>query len=289
MTGFGQGTATCAGNQVNIEISAVNNRKFADIRFAIPRELASVEPVLKKKIRETVPRGCLTVSLTYELNPEARKAKFKIDSTSASAILQSLQEFAQKTGISAEVGVRDLLLIPGIVSEVPPATLADLSEPTCNALDQALAELRRMQLTEGEVLQHDLLDRRTTLLNLANKIEGKAADVTIHYQSRLHERIKQLGIEISLDDERLAREVALFADRSDITEEVVRIKSHLQQFDELLASSEPIGRALEFLSQEINREISTLSAKASDTTIADFALTFKTELGKVREQILNVE
>lgn len=289
MTGFGCGEATRAGNRVRVEITAVNSRKQAEIRFAAPREFASFETAVATRVRETVSRGYVTVSVNYEASPKKRQSAIRIDKELAGQVIKLLRELACETGIDAELRAGELLQVPGIISETPVSPDKSIESALLAALGRALAQLQRMRMAEGGALQDDLGARLQSLRALLADMRRDAEQVLARWQQRLHERIETLGVELKLDDERLAREAAFCAERSDITEEIVRLDSHLSQFEELLASNEPSGRALEFLCQEMNREVSTVCAKTCDTGIADAGLAFKTELGRVREQIQNVE
>jgi len=288
MTGFGRGTAVRDGNRVTVELSAVNNRKQTDLRFSLPRELSALEPILRNRLQEAISRGSLNINLSYELNPTQRRNRVRLDRDLAAGTIQALQELARETGISAEVRIGEILLVPGVITEELAAPLQCLTGLAIEALDTAVAELRQMQAMEGSALQRDLVERHQQLARLLESIQGKADEILRHYQHRLHERIRQLGVEIAVSDERLAREVAFLAERSDIAEEVVRLDSHLKQLKELISSTEPTGRMLDFLCLEMNREISTVCAKTCDTTTADLALAFKAELGRMREQMQNV-
>ncbi len=289
MTGYGRGSATRAGNRVTIEISAVNSRKQADIRFALPRELAALEPVLRGLVQQRVHRGSLTVTLAYELAPEHRVGKVRIDEEVGAHVVAQLRELARQAGIGDEIKAGDLLAVPGVVVEDLDLPTDEIESLAAEAVTEALAETRRMQQTEGDALRADLEERHAELQRLVQAILERSDEAVSHYRDRLKERIEKLDVELSVDDERLAKEVAFFADKSDITEELVRLQSHLSQFKELFTSDEPAGKAMEFLSQEMNREASTICAKTRDTKLIALGLALKNELNRVREQILNIE
>jgi len=289
MTGFGRSTVSHDGNQVTIELSAVNSRKQADIRVTIPRELGALEAKLRKRLQKAIHRGSVTALFTYEINAESRKTRIRIDTEVAAHVIQELSELASRTGISNEIRVGDLLLVPGLVSESMTAPLDSLEELAEKAMDLAIDDLQLMQDAEGEALRQDLAGRHARLKTLVAEVRKAAPQALAHYRDTLHKRIEALGVELELDDERLAKEVAFVAERSDITEETVRLESHLGQFAERLSSDEPVGRALEFLCQEMGREISTLCAKAADCGTTEIGLELRTELARIREQVMNVE
>ena len=289
MTGFGRGTAEQDGNQVAVEISAVNSRKQTDIRFAMPRELGALEAKLRKRLQDAVHRGSLTVLVTYETNADNRRNRVHIDSELGMHLVGTLKQLAQDTGISDDIRVSDLLLMPGLVSESLAIPLGELERPALEALDKAIADLHRMQSVEGEALRLDFADRHTRLQQLVTDVDEAAPQVVAHYRDALRNRIEALGVEVNLNDERLAKEVAFMAERSDVTEEAVRLRSHLEQFRERIEADEPVGRVLEFLCQEMSREASTICAKGGDCRTAEIGLQLKTELARIREQVMNVE
>jgi len=289
MTGFGRATAECDGTTVTIQLSAVNSRKQAELRFAMPRELAAIEPTLRRRLRDTVTRGSYTVAVDYELDPESRKQTVRIDTVVGRHVVDTLKQLARETGIESNIRISDLLSVPGIVAEELAPPLEVITQAAEAALQDALRELRAMQTTEGEALRRDLLEKHETMSRQLDAIKGRAEEAVIHCRDRLKAKIERLGVELTLDDARLAKEVAFYAERSDISEEVVRLESHLQQFRELLDAEDAQGRPIEFLGQEMNREVSTLCAKSRETTLAEMGLALRNELGKVREQILNVE
>jgi uncharacterized protein (TIGR00255 family) len=289
MTGYGRATAQADGNQVTAEVSAVNSRKQVDIRFAIPRELGMLEPLLRQQIQERLSRGSLYVAMSYVLNPAARKQMAQIDLDMACHMAANLRQLAKKTGIVAEITLQNLLVIPGVVVEAASSPYEPLKELAGAALKDALVALDDMRDREGRKLQEDLLQRQRTMMDLVAKINGRSDEALLLQKQRLRERIAALGVELTLDDERLAKELVFYAERADITEELVRLSSHLEQYGELLNSNDDPGRKLDFLGQEMNREVSTLAAKTADLSIANWALALKVELARIREQIMNIE
>lgn len=289
MTGYGRGTAEANGNVVCVELSAVNSRKQVEMRFAIPRELGMLEPQLRQQAQQRLSRGSLNIAVTYQLSQENNSQLASIDLDVACRAVEMLREIKRRSGLSSEPAIADVLQIPGVLisnNSSPYEPLLKLAE---TALARALDELDAMRLREGVVLQQDLLQRGRSMGELVDKIVARADEAVQQQKIRLRERIAKLGMELSLDDERLARELVFYAERADITEETVRLQSHLVQYQELLNSPDDPGRNLDFLGQEMNREINTLSAKTADLEISALALSLKTELGRVREQIMNIE
>lgn len=289
MTGFGRGVAEQDGSAVVVEVAAVNSRKQSDLRVVMPREVSALEPLLRQRVQERVSRGSLTVTLQYSLPPERRAEALVIDVGLGVEAAHRLRELATAAGLEPRLTLADLLAIPGVVgnpAESPAEWVRDLAT---DALDEALDALRTMQRTEGEKLRHDLENRLATIRDRVESIALRADEALLLQRQRLQERIAVLGVDLPLDDERLAREVAFYAEKSDITEEIVRLRSHLDQFADLLDEDRDVGRELEFLCQEMNREASTVGAKTTETGIAEIGISMKAELARIREQVMNVE
>jgi len=289
MTGFGRGVAEHEGTRVTVEVSAVN-RKQVDFRFVLPKELSSLEPLLRQRVLKDVSRGCLTVAVTYQLSSRYRLAQWQVDTEVATHAAARLRELARTLGIADRLTLVDLLALPGVVTEqenlVP---LDELTGLVMEAVGQALTDTRRMQAQEGAALAADLRARTGRLDEVLTRIRAAEDDVVRHYRDRLQKRLAVLGVAGGADDDRVVREIAFVVERSDVSEETVRLGSHLAQLRTLLDAPGDNGRALEFLGQEMQREINTLGAKTCDTAVADLVLQFKNELGRIREQVCNVE
>ena len=289
MTGYGRGTCEAEGNLVCVELFAVNSRKQVEMRFAIPRELGMLEPQLRQQVQQRLSRGSLNVAVTYQLNPKSNSQLASIDLDAACRAVEMLREINRRSGLSGEPAIADVLQIPGVLISNDSSPYEPLLKLAETALARALDELDAMRLKEGLALQQDLLQRGRIMAKLLEQIIARADEALRQQKIRLRERIAKLDMELSLDDERLARELVFYAERADITEETVRLQSHLEQYQELLNSHDDPGRNLDFLGQEMNRETNTLSAKTADLEISALALALKTELGRVREQIMNIE
>ncbi len=289
MTGFGRGLAEHQGNSVVVEVAAVNSRKQTDIRTIMPRELSALEPLFKQRVQERVSRGTFAVTLQYSLAPEQRAASLGIDAVYAAAVARRLREVAAAAGVEPHLTLADLLLVPGVLRDAAAVPGEGVRELAMEALDDALDGLRNMQRVEGEELRHDLESRLATIRDNVQAIADRADEAVLQQQKRLRERIALLGVDLPIDDERLAREVAFYAEKSDITEEVVRLRSHLDQFVDLLDQDRDVGRELEFLCQEMNREATTVGSKTTETGTAERVIALKAELARIREQVLNVE
>lgn len=288
MTGYGRATAEANGNQVTVEVSAVNSRKLVDMRFTMPRELNALEPMLRQTIQQHFSRGSLNIVVSYKLSEENRRLQAAIDMPAAQAAAKMLTELAQQTGLQPPT-IQDIISFPGVISENMSSSLEPLKELVAQALEAALADLSAMREKEGAALREDLLARGKTIAALVEKIAARGDDALVLQRQRLRDRIAALGVELTLDDERLTKELTFYAERADITEEIVRLQSHLVQYEELLNSDDAPGRNLDFLSQEMSREANTLSAKTADLAITNDVLVIKAELGRIREQIMNIE
>ncbi len=289
MTGYGRGNALSNGTTVNVEISAVN-RKQQDIRVVLPRELAALEPGLRLYIQERVSRGCVSVYLTYELGSQMKLNQPRVDVELAVHVSKILKTVASEAGLAPHVSLSDILAVPGVlIDEQTHLPYHEIEELARTALEQALFGMEKMRIEEGAVLRQDLLQRLHLIEQTADSIRDDADQAVLRYRQKLVERLRQLGIEISADDERLAKEIVFFAERSDITEEIVRLMSHTGQAKDLLNADTDAGRTLEFLCQEMNREVNTVAAKTSELSIANAALRLKTELSRIKEQVMNIE
>lgn len=289
MTGFGQGSAAANGVAVRVEVAAVN-RKQADVRLCLPRDLAGLEARLRAQAQARVSRGALTVSVALELAPERRLAQLRPDHAFAKALVASLRESARELGLADDLRLSDVLSLPGVLAEAPMLAAGDeCAELAGRALADALDALRAMQAREGAALCADLRGRLARLAALLGAIRAGMDGAVVELRDRLRERLRVLGQECPDDDERLLKEVCFCAERSDIAEEVTRLDSHIAQCQAILAGDGPAGRNLDFLCQEMGREINTLAAKTGATAVVHDALAFRTELERVREQVQNLE
>jgi uncharacterized protein (TIGR00255 family) len=288
MTGFGAGRGEAGGETVSVELRAVN-AKFCEVKARLPRELAALEPDLVKGIKARVSRGSVDVFVRRE-TAAARASAPKADLALAAAYAKALRDLKDSLGLAGEPTVQDLAAMEGVISlgeEAPDLTAA------ASALQQALAAaieaLDVMRRREGEALGRDLSARLDNIEKGAREVARLAPLQVEAVRERLSARIAELTRGISLDPARLAQEVALFADRTDVAEELTRLASHLSQARGLIRSEAPAGRKLEFLVQELNREINTIGSKSQQAAIAAVVVELKAELERVREQVQNVE
>lgn len=291
MTGYGRGEAHHHGLKFSVELNSVN-RKQADYQVDLPRELIELEPRVRDEIHTIVSRGRLHVVVAWHRASAGggRHAEVCLDETTGNAYLRAIRKLQKDLKLKGEIQLETILRCPGVLRLTEPEVDPGEVWPTIRkALNQALTGLVKMREKEGGHLRKDLMNRLNLLAEGVCSVRRLAPAMIERYREQLHERIRKSGLEISLEDERMAREVVLFADRSDIAEELTRLESHLGQFRSSLGSREPVGRALDFLAQEISREINTISSKASHAGISQAVVAMKTELERIREQVQNVE
>jgi uncharacterized protein (TIGR00255 family) len=289
MTGFGRGEASGYGYHFTIELKAVNHR-FFEVAVRMPRNLNMLEERIRKVLQEKIQRGRLDVYVNIK-ETEEKKRLVKVDKDLALSYDKTLKELAFSLEAPYETDIYRLAALPEVLSVEDPETDFELLwEPLRQALNEALNGFVQMRQVEGRKLAEDLLRRLHTIREQKDEIAGYSSTVVLEYQTRLRERIQVLlGESVLLDEAKLANEVAFFADRASITEELVRLQSHFDQCQEALRSTEAVGRKLDFLVQEMNREINTIGSKANNLNIAQLVVQMKSELEKIREQVQNLE
>lgn len=284
MTGQGSATLTADGTTVTVEIRAVNNRHLK-INLRCPDSLITLESVIEKSIRSVVGRG--TVNVNIKVEKHSRAGDFSIDLDLLTSYRQQLQ-----TETTADVSTDTLLSLPGVVTSKSGADNSDDSRSLIlRVVEEALFQFNQMRVTEGEALSSDLDLQIERLTALIVEIRQHAPLVIQRYSDRLTEKLNQLLQQhnVTLSDSDLAREIGIFADRCDITEEVVRLDSHLKQFRDVMESQISQGRKLDFITQELFREINTIGSKANDASIANCVVESKTVVERIREQVQNCE
>ncbi len=293
MTGFGAATAKADGMQISVELSSVN-RKQLDVSLRLPYALAGLEARAQKRIKETVSRGRVTG--VVQLEAANAQGEAQIDLKKVDATVKQLRAAAKKLKLDDNLSAADLLRIPNLFQAPSTDKSAEEFFPTFEkALTVALKKLETMRGREGKALEVDFRERLKVLeANLA-EIRKLAPLVVSKHRKKMFQGLESAFDEVSADkkdfakDERIVREIALFGEKADISEEITRLKSHIQQFRKMMRSPEPVGRPLDFLSQEFFREINTIGSKANDLGITQQVVAFKTELERIREQVQNVE
>jgi uncharacterized protein (TIGR00255 family) len=290
MTGYGRGECAQDGFKVTVELGSVNRRQ-SEISVNLPRELELLETQIRDVINRNVSRGRVTVRVSIHTSNGRLSAQAHINLNLAKAYTTELRKLAKQLKLSGDLTLDQVLRAPGVFQTDEELVDAEEIWPAVEkALNQALAAMLKMREREGGHLTKDLAARTTAMRRAVEKIRLRAPLASENHRQQLLGRVKAAGLEnIPPDDERLLKEVVLFADRSDITEELTRLQSHFQQFEDCRQTREPVGRTLDFLAQEMNREINTIGSKANDAVIAREVVTLKAELEKFREQAQNVE
>lgn len=288
MTGYGRGEALANGWRIEVELSGVN-RKQADISVNLPGALLELESEIRGQLTKAVSRGRVVAKVSLG-HAEGTDNRLIFDEGLARQYLAAAQRLSGEAGLEARITAADLFRAPGVFRIDEAGVDPDeVREPLMKALETALQQLLKMQSEEGAHLRADLLARLGQVVDDIQEIRQLAPRVPPTYRQNLQRRLAEAGLEIDLDDERLLREIAIFAERCDITEELTRLDSHFALFQAHLESDKPMGRSLDFLCQELHREINTIGSKANDATIAHHVVSAKTELEKIREQVQNVQ
>jgi uncharacterized protein (TIGR00255 family) len=294
MTGFGRASREIEGLGLEVEVRSVNHRHL-DLRVRLPRVLTDQEAAIKKRIQGVLSRG--KVDVTVNLTMSVAATTVEIDKEIAAQYVEASRALRERHSLGAlgeTLDVAALLALPGVTrvveTEIDPEILVG---PLRDAIEDAIEALIAMRAVEGESLSIEIEGRLARVAELADAFEGRAGEVLAVAKQRLHKRAEQIKREVGLlDDARLHQEIVIAADRLDITEELVRLKSHVAQFRETLESAdrgEPVGRRLDFLLQELGRETNTVGSKANDAPLAQDVVELKTELERIREQVQNVE
>jgi uncharacterized protein (TIGR00255 family) len=290
MTGYGRGDCSKDGFKITVELSSVNRRQ-TEISVNLPREMELLEAPIRDLINRHVARGRLSVRVLLHAGASLSAARMHLNVPLAKAYARELNRLAKQLKLPGPVTLDQLARAPGVLqTDAELAVEEDFWPAVEKALRQAVVQMVRMREREGANLEQDLARRMKLMRRAATKIQRQAPTVAERYRRQLLQRIKHAGLETpAAEDERLLKEVVYFADRADISEELTRLQSHFQQFEDCRKSREPVGRMLDFLAQEMNREINTLGSKANDSLISREVVTLKAELEKFREQAQNVE
>jgi uncharacterized protein (TIGR00255 family) len=290
MTGYGWGEAVQNGFKITVELSSVN-RKQSEISVNLPRELEVLEAQLRDEVNRRIARGRVTARVTLHAAEKSNANQVRINTALATAYTKKLRELAKELKLAGEVSLDHLMRAPGVFEsdeDVPDAE--DFWPAVEKATKLALDMMVSMREKEGAHLRDDLVKRFERMRKAARRVQQRAPQVQVNYRKQLLDRVKSAGLEAAkIEEERVLKEIIYFADRSDISEEITRLQSHFKQFDDCVNSREPVGRTLDFLAQEMNREINTIGSKANDAMISREVVVLKTELEKFREQAQNVE
>lgn len=289
MTGYGKGEAENGLFRLKVELKSVNHR-YLDINIKLPRYLIYLEEKIKKVIKENLSRGKIDVFINLDFINQS-SIDVKVDVPLANSFKQALDSLITELGIDDKVRLSNILQISDVIKTEKKDLDEDLTWETLqSAVEDALASISQMREYEGEQLKNDILLKLNEIELLINKIELRAPLVVEEYRNKLNERIKTLMDDSNfVDYDRLALEVAIISDKSSIDEEIIRLGSHVNQFRDILNQNSAVGRKLDFLIQEFNREINTIGSKSSDSDIVNSVVDLKSAVEKIREQIQNIE
>jgi uncharacterized protein (TIGR00255 family) len=288
MTGYGRGEAAAGGVRFVVELQSVN-RKHLDIALNLPRSLYPLEARMREKVQAVASRGRIQAACTVLVEGEAAAAGV-IDLRLARLYADSMRKLQQDLGLEGGLSLDAVLRAPGVLLSPGQDLDPEAAWPALErALQNALNALVEMRENEGAALEQDLAARLATLRKCAAEVRTRVPEIAALHRKQLLDRIQAAGVDLAADPEKLLRELALFADRSDISEELTRLESHFVQLEKLLGQNGALGRTLEFLTQEVARELNTLSVKSNDVSVSHWVVSAKTELEKIREQVQNIE
>ena len=290
MTGYGRSESVVDDRRYTVELKSVNHR-YLEISLRMPSMISPLEVEIKKKLGEQFSRGRIEVTVRLDVNNGTDVGtKYELNIPLMKNYYEMLTQLKREFNLQDEItlgtmtGFRD-----AFVQSEQRLDIAVIGAELSRVMDEAIIELKEMRLKEGENLCADITSRIRSIEHSLDTVCSRAPQVVEEYQKRLTERIKELTMGVGVDEIRLHQEVAIMAEKSDITEEMVRMRSHIQQFDDLLKSDEPMGRKIDFLIQEMTREVNTTGSKSGDLEISKNIVEMKSELAKLREQVQNIE
>lgn len=288
MTGYGRARETLEKRDITVEVRSVNNR-YLDCTVKLPRAYAFAEDTVRKHVQQTVSRGKVDVLFTID-STGADTAKVMVDRGLAAGYAAALRELAEVCGTEPKITPEVLARFPDVLSVTKAEEDLDaLGADICTVLDKALAAYNTMRAVEGEKLAEDIGGRLTTIETLTEKVEARSPETVSEYRQKLTARMEEVLQSTTIDPQRILTEAAIYGDKVAVDEETVRLHSHIAQLREMLKADEPMGRKIDFLIQEVNRESNTIGSKCCDVSIAQIAVDLKAEVEKIREQVQNVE
>ena len=288
MTGYGRAVETVNGREFTVEVRSVNNR-YLDCTVKLPRGLSFGEDAVKQAVKATISRGKVDVFVSVR-SEGAQDTAVSLNKPMAEGYLAALKQLQVDYGVTGEITVSMLAGLPDVfLLDKPQVDEAQLLADFLSVAEKALASFDAMRTTEGAALAEDLRSRGETILSLVSQVEAGTPQTVADYRARLEAKLQEVLANTSIDESRILTEAAIFADKVAVDEETVRLRSHLSQMNTMLASGGPIGRKLDFLLQEMNREANTIGSKCSDVRLARVVVEIKAELEKIREQTQNIE
>ena len=288
MTGYGRAVETVNGREFTVEIRSVNNR-YLDCTVKLPRALSFAEDTVKQAVKNTISRGKVDVYITQRSEGDA-DVKVTLNAAMAAGYVEAMRQMAQEFAIREDISVSLLSRMPDVFTvEKPEVDEEQLLSDMMQVVNAALANYDAMRAKEGEALKNDLSSRGNTIRSLVSQVEEGNGQTVIDYRTRLYNKLQEVLANTAIDESRILTEAAIFADKVAVDEETVRLRSHLEQMDSMLAAGGAMGRKLDFLLQEMNREANTIGSKCTDVRLARIVVDIKAELEKIREQTQNIE
>lgn len=287
MTGFGRASLESNGKNYIIEIKTVNN-KYSDITVKSPKRLSFMEDKIRKQIANRITRGKVEVSVSF-FDFSNKSKNVVLNKEIAKEYIKQLREIADENNLSENISVVEIAKLPDILNSIDSDNDEEIAGEALKCLNMALDSLIEMRKTEGENIKQDLLVRIERVQNLVDKIAENSKGIVEEYVSKLEKRVKEILKTDVVDENRIAQEAVIYADKTSIEEELTRLNSHIVQFKELINSDGPVGKKLDFMIQEMNRETNTIGSKAGSGEITKAVIDLKVELEDIREQIQNIE
>ena len=288
MTGYGRAISTIDGREITVEVRSVNNR-YLDCNVKLPRIYSYIEDRVKQLVKEHVSRGKVDVYITV-INTAGEEVKISLNKPVLEGYLAAMQQVAAEYPVRDDISVNSLTRLPDVfITEKPDVDEEARGNEILSVVAAALDQYDTMRTTEGAALEQDLLNRRGTILSLVEKVEARSPVTITEYRNRLFAKMQEVLENTTIDESRILTEAAVFADKVAVDEETVRLRSHLDQLQQMLAAGGAVGRKLDFLLQEMNREANTIGSKGNDLEQARTVVDIKAELEKIREQVQNIE
>lgn len=288
MTGYGRAVQTVNGREFTVEVRSVNNR-YLDCTVKLPRSLSFGEDGVKQAVKAVISRGKVDVSISLRTETAA-DTKISLNIPMVEGYIEAMRKMAKDYGLREDLSVSSLARMPEVFTvERAQVDEEQLQADLMAVLAEALKSFDAMRTREGAALEQDLLSRGKTIETLVGRVEAGSAQTVIDYRTRLENKLKEVLDNKAIDESRILTEAAIFADKIAVDEETVRLRSHLKQMADMLTAGGPIGRKLDFLLQEMNREANTIGSKCSDLALARIVVEIKAELEKIREQTQNIE
>ena len=288
MTGYGRCVETVNGREFSVELRSVNNR-YLDCNVKLPRSVSFAEETIKKAVKATVSRAKVDVYVSIKTE-SAEDTAISLNKAVLEGYLSAMRQMVTEFGVKDDISVSTVSRLPEVFSvEKPDVDEEQLLSDLMSVVGDALDAYNAMRITEGTAMDADLRNRRNTILELVAQVEQGNGQTVVDYRNRLEAKIREMLENTNIDESRILTETAIFADKVAVDEETVRLRSHLDQMEAMLNSNEAIGRKLDFLLQEMNREANTIGSKCTDVKLARIVVDIKAELEKIREQIQNIE